>query len=810
MSTPPSSPAMSVHGERRNEVAVTYPDGGRWVDHARYLDARDELRNEVARVNLARIYDLGNKFAVRTRFKERLEDPQSEDTFVVRNGTDWDAIVLRMNDEVHEYDFMSVAFAGPRDGSRNPLVLVSSFVGTTAIFDVPAVRRCHPTAVGKGSEGQEIIANVRYPLPWEVEQWLYHPSIVVAGTNIRNDVRRYLDLDTSNMIDFGAVFDHFTRPFPRCNGPLIRLGGIRGRTDVGVQNLYSKGEETECLPEDVYIARYGPYAYLSSVLSNTSRFSCIGRHGPHRYGKWPWFRNSKELFEKMWMGSDELYSSALWYVYHLSTAPQSLVCKLLLDRVIRSGWPYRNMTMSAIVKSFLVPFKKIVCDFPEDLDTSASEHEDDEYGCVIDRYVRPTDSALPEVHQAIFSYPDSPRVAPQPGTSGTSQRSRTSPRPVPSSSAGGAVPVIELDSDTDSPSPVRRSPFQDSNASSDTFHFEGVILPPLTIPCASIAREIRPSFRPGCTCCGDIAHSFTAFVGSRVQVLCPVYVLADGRPICSFEDCSDKKSHLVQCCTDMHATCTRCYTRGHTEEAGCTGWSDATWEWRRIRWEISADRGMYTRHRRQDPAYGYFSPRPCTPWPLPFSSYDYVRTFPAGTMRRLIDDYALSGEWPPMANEQRPVYGVVTLGGASKRISSQPEQTLDSHTLVQQAPAAVPSDSVGVESNGHGRKETTADGVTGPHETGQDTTSSSSDASAARAASEPAISATRSQASDQPLRRSLRNRTPARGSEEADDVDGQSPGAPRKRIDKRSPPSQENKKKKKQARTGPDSQSSSA
>lgn len=240
----------------RRSTGITFPVG-RWTTHERYVVARDQLPHRMWKDTFARIYDLSNKLSVRNRFKDVLTQTQSADVFFIDSSTDWHALVDRINEEVHAYDFVSVAFAGPRGGSgRHPYVLVSTFVGTTVIFRVPAISRVRR---GRQQVGPWRPNTLRYPVPWEVRQWLAHDSIVVAGTRIRKEVRRYLDIETTTMVDFGDVFDHFTRPSLTYNldGPLIQLGNIGGRTSVAVQNLFAKGEETTCLPENLYILRYG-------------------------------------------------------------------------------------------------------------------------------------------------------------------------------------------------------------------------------------------------------------------------------------------------------------------------------------------------------------------------------------------------------------------------------------------------------------------------------------------------------------------------------------------------------------------------
>lgn len=535
-------------------------------------------------------------------------------------------------------------------------------------------------------------------------------------------------------------------------------------------------------------------------------FSSINRHGSHGYPEWPWWRNQEMVHKRKWTAAGEMERELLWYLYHLSTAPQAMICKLILEQTIHDRWPYRSMPLSAVVKEFLEPWRGHLRDSTDDLSGPRPHDGGDEYGVALAACCyEPVSLPPPEVVRAPSPHPAPPQVDPQPGPSGMCRRTRTPP---PSSRASSSASSA---GDRDAPESVPSA--QDgAQMRSDTPSFERVTLPPLTTPRASIAREPRPFFRPGCSCCGHVGHAFTTLIGSRTRVNCPIYALADGRELCTFKDCTDKRSHQVFCCSVMHNTCSHCYTRGHDEAAGCIRWSDATWEERRTNWEASADGGMYTHHRREDPAFGYFPPRPCTPWPLPFSTYDYLMSFPAADMRRVIDAYALRGEWPAMADIPRPDYGVVTLNGAQRTSPPRVSREESPPLAPARTGGSARSNRGSIGGNEHGGEKARADGVRNrPDPTmrveqhagrkgGQEESSAPS-----RPTSTPATGARCHQAG--PLRRSLRKRPDS--SEDAEIVDGEGRrGTPRKRRDKRSPPSQEIKKR--QVRKRPPSSNSSS
>ncbi len=116
-----------------------------------------------------------------------------------------------------------------------------------------------------------------------------------------------------------------------------------------------------------------------------------------------------------------------------------------------------------------------------------------------------------------------------------------------------------------------------------------------------------------CTYCGDPMHSFKNY---KKEILCPL-MLSDDPNVdkCKYRMCRDKKSHYTPVCRTLHHRCVKCLHRGHLERQLCDEWDEEVWESARLDFEHQADKGVWTKFRRSEERWSFWSHAPGTAFP---------------------------------------------------------------------------------------------------------------------------------------------------------------------------------------------------
>ncbi len=338
----------------------------------------------------------------------------------------------------------------------------------------------------------------------------------------------------------------------------------------------------------------------------------VKTYGQHRYFaphsshlRWPWWRRPMELYKWTRNADGRLHDVHHFYLWNDGTTPMALLHRMLITTIIRDPWAkeFDGRSLPERLHRFIAPYVK-QSDPPSrrptivGLEAPSSSDESDDYG------------------------PPPP----------------SDPRPVP------------LDWRPLSPNTLAATPAAPSEAATPP---RVMVEMPVWGPAQEFKAAWETVLRPGdrCTYCASDAHVFDTKEG---HPLCPRYH-AGKIYTCQYRHCTADTLHCTKMCPVLHAVCSTCWTRGHTEEPRCEEWDEARWAARREDWEAVADLGLYTARRRTIWNFGFFYHRRFTPWPWPFQSYLHMMLMPVLRVLAILRDWA-NGIGPLPPTRPRPAY----------------------------------------------------------------------------------------------------------------------------------------------------------
>ncbi len=334
-------------------------------------------------------------------------------------------------------------------------------------------------------------------------------------------------------------------------------------------------------------------------------------YGPHRYFergsntlRWPWWRRPVELYKWSRTASGLLHDVHHFYMWCDGTTPMALLHRIHLTMLLRNPWDdtYTDRSLTERIHHFIAP------------------------------YVR---------------QPPPPRRRPPVvlvDEGGVSDASTDSDPPPPTSSR-----PVPLDWRPMSPEPAPPVPA----ATVPPPPARTVVEMPVWGPTQDFKNAWETVFRPGdrCTYCASDSHIFSTRDG---RPICPRYHAGEIYT-CQYKYCNTDVLHCTKMCPVLHAVCSTCYTRGHSEEQRCEEWGEEEWTDRRDNWEAVADLGLHTAARHRIWNQGFYYHRRFTAWPWPFESYTHLTTVPVLRVLAILRDWA-RGIAPLPPTRARPAF----------------------------------------------------------------------------------------------------------------------------------------------------------
>ncbi len=421
--------------------------------------------------------------------------------------------------------------------------------------------------------------------------WLEEPGIVVLGADVAGDAS-VAGADATSCLDTRILFEHMRRAPESLNeNPIVNVYGIGNKSGLGVQAYWGKGYNHKPQAESAYVRLYGSHRYFA----------------PHSARlRWPWWRRATELYRWTRGIDGNLADVHHFYMWSDGTTPMALLHRAQLTLLIRNPWStlYEDRSLTERLHHFISPYvrqppaprrrPKIVDLSRDDGELSDSSTDSDPPPPSVSRPV-PLDWRP-------FSPEPAPPVAP--------------------------VPV---------PPPPERT----------------VIQMPVWGPTQEFKAAWDTVFRPGdrCSYCASDSHVFNTKQG---RPACPRYHAGEVYT-CQYKYCNAGTLHCTKMCPVLHAVCSTCYTRGHTEEQRCEEWEEQEWARRRDDWEAVADLGLYTQQRHRIWNHGFFYHRRFTAWPWPFESYLHLTSVPVLRVLAILRDWA-NGIAPLPPTRKRPAF----------------------------------------------------------------------------------------------------------------------------------------------------------
>ncbi len=556
---------------------VTMPGGPVLDDAALARSLCDASQSTCNAVNHLR--NLYKALSIQHSFVHRLTEEQLWRCSLIRSPNDWASFSERFISDVHLYGVLaydSESYRPPQGHRRDrfsvpaparPLyALATTASGFTVIMDLEALNGGFPLGNGDAFS----------VLPPPFKRWMEDPSIFILGSDISSDLPPPHSVRATSLVDTRHLWRQFKAHSP--NHPdqedkLIKVYGCGNRDGLQMQAAWAKGFPYKPMPEASFIRLFGSHPYKDG----------------NGNARWPWFRTA-HLFYQWWKNVDgSIRQEHVFYMFHDSSCPISLLLRLVLERVVQVGaravFP-PDKSVAAVFRDFLQDFAYSPSGPPSTWD---DEGDDDDI------------QVLPPPHRVNAECP-------------------------------GAQ---EDDEDDANASPPREEP-PPCPANHDVSY---------------MAYDPDPQFKRRCSACGSPSHTF--MLNNRVACPLYVSEDKDSFLVCLYELCSKRRGdHNTIVCKQLHHTCQLCMCRGHYEEDDCAAWDPPQWRNNLRFWEEAADFGMYTSSRRTNWSLGFFAHRPYTPFPFPVDSYDSLIEMHPLRAQELLRSFA-HGTWTPSSPVKR-------------------------------------------------------------------------------------------------------------------------------------------------------------
>ncbi len=572
---------------------ITFP-GSRWCDDGA-LSAALSTTTSARRNVISAVRDTYNRLAIRDRFEDVLNPEQAQQFHIIKSKADWEYYKDRFVQEVEEFKILSFDTENKlTSAGTGPTVyvIVATPTGYTLCFDLQELAGNTPVDPTFSLEH----------IPATVRRFIRTPDYIKIGSDIARDLRA-TGICFRTTVDTRDIYRHYRRRTAKYPVPIIQIDGAGAREGLGIVNAWSKGEDTKPQTQDEYKERYGSHNYTVNGRTH-----------------WPWWRRMQQLYSWRKSGQGHLDVHHHWYIYHDGTAPYSLIYRVILERFIRYSTEMPNHNRRPPQKTRSFPHR----------------HPDDELEA--DALPKLTRDFLTQFIDTITIQEDDVDITPDTGDLEITPAPQPGPTPAGWSDEGW--------SDNDLDEPPKKKHQRGGGRPYPTTRWR-------TADHSSIFWDTDPTLGAGCSCCGSKNHRYRA--DASHEIICPVFLNNKrGVHICTYLYCTDRLTHTVRQCKTLHHVCKLCYVRGHTEVAGCQGWSVLKWEDNKKEWERAADDGFYTSLRRTNWLFGYYAHRPFSPWPFPFISYAEIAALPVSYVRQALQDFAKTGAWPTRTSRKRP------------------------------------------------------------------------------------------------------------------------------------------------------------
>ena len=268
-------------------------------------------------------------------FERTLRREQLSFCTVVTNIVQWDEVADRFQDEVDLYRFITFdveKFLPHPDSRKKPRshlrrvdqerVLYAHFAtltGRTVIFDLEEMYG------GPVPEDDPL-----EPLPLEFKSWIASETILVAGAAVRDDVLE-VNWRGAKLVNTIEVF-RSNMAGPK---PLVNIGSTN-KPGLGTQSFYAKSFNYKPMARKEFEELYGPHQYRTEE------------------GQTRWPRSRNKFFLYQWPKVEgKLIQECVFYMWHDATVPVALVARLVVDRCLRGGADFTDMTTSTVVETTL-------------------------------------------------------------------------------------------------------------------------------------------------------------------------------------------------------------------------------------------------------------------------------------------------------------------------------------------------------------------------------------------------------------------------------------------------------------------------
>ncbi len=553
--------------------------GGPFLDEAALHDALADAP-EAVKNTLVHLHNTYKALAILRPFHHKLTEEQIWRTCLIRSAADWSNIAGRFMRDVDLHAILSFDTESyrPTQGGRRRdrfatpaptrllYAIASTACGFTAVFDLESLNRGSPLG---NSDAFSV-------LPAPFRRWMEDPAVLILGSNVEVDLQDP-SLRATSLVDTRVLWRQFLAASPepaQQRGKLIKLYGIGNRDGLQVQALWAKGFAYKPTPEETFVRLFGSHPYRDA----------------NGNGKWPWFRNPHIFYQWWRTAAGGIRQEHMFYLFHDSTTPISLVLRLVLERVLQVG---------------------AIAVFPEDKSTA------DVFRSFLQDFAVTKPAPVLSASAATEDVEEDIAVLPPP-----------------------SLPNIGLEYESEDPE-------QDSPAAAVSFPAPLWRQRDLSF----MPYEANPSFGHHCTACGSSSHSF--LWNNQEACPDYLAADRSSRLTCLYELCrSPRGDHNTKVCPVLHHICQTCWCRGHFESDRCSDWDLPQWANNRRFWEDAADHGLYTSARRTHWSLGYFAHRPYTPYPYPVDSYKQLADMPFPQARALIIDFS-RGTWTPPPQTKR-------------------------------------------------------------------------------------------------------------------------------------------------------------